>query len=248
MIFKRPLLWTFVAASILSPTVQAVPVSYDFSGKITEIIDTNNYTTGLVSTSSTFTGQFTYDTENFTVTFPSAANPFNQIYIDLTGSFSMSMNIDGLLDFDPMTDVAAVVTDNEPGHPSSSGSDWFFFDSNNVSSPAAVPPPAAWDLPLSDTDWWLQFRFQTVDENTLDSVELPTELPVAAFVDQGIRISAGQINSFGWLVGDGYQITGEITSLQLVPVPPAFALFASALSLLAIRRFPARRAAGLRSI
>jgi hypothetical protein len=215
-------------------------VTYVFSGNITEVIDTNNYATA-VTTSSTFTGTFTYNTTDFTASFPSV-NPFYYIYIDEGMFFDMSLTIDGNLNFDPSTHAAAVAND-EPIVPGVWGGDGFYFEANNIRSPNPVPPPVNWDLPLgavpvSDEEFWLQFRFQTEDNSTFDTFDLPEQLPVDDFVNQFIRVSAGDLTDFGWLefdgvnYGDGYQITGEITSLQLVPVPAAIWLFGSALGLL----------------
>lgn len=77
----------------LMPGAQAVPVSYDFSGQINTILDTNNYTTGLISTSSTFTGRMSYDTENYGFSIPGSF-PAYQHYIDFGANFSMSLVID----------------------------------------------------------------------------------------------------------------------------------------------------------
>ena len=44
-----------VAAACAVSSAQAAKVTYIFSGQITEILDTNNYTTDQVSTASSFT-------------------------------------------------------------------------------------------------------------------------------------------------------------------------------------------------
>ena len=208
-------------------TAHAVSVTYEFSGQITEVIDTNNYASA-VTTASTFTGSLTYDTDNYTISFPAACCSFYQYYIDLGANFAMSMNIDGNLDFLPV-EVAATVADNEPM--GSWGGDGFYFEANNVSSPAAVPLDQ-WDLPLlpvGDPRWWLQFRLHANNNDLFSGFYLPDQLPLAGLINQEVRLSAGQIDSLGWLYGDGYQITGTITDIQLVPVPGAVWLFGSAL-------------------
>ncbi len=43
-----------LAALFMVSKARAVPVSYEFIGESTEILDTNSYTTGLVSTSRPF--------------------------------------------------------------------------------------------------------------------------------------------------------------------------------------------------
>ena len=216
-----------LAATSFVTCAQAVEVTYVFSGNITEVIDTNGYASP-VTTSSTFTGSMTYNTEDFTLSVPSV-NPFYFIYIDTDGFFDMSLTIDGNLDFDPATHAIAVAND-EPISPGWGG-DGFYFESNNIRGTTPVPPDN-WDLPLSETEWWLQFRFQTEDFGTFDTFDLPEQLPLDAFVNQFIRVSAGELTDFGWLEGDGYQITGEILSIQQVPVPGALWLMASALGLL----------------
>lgn len=40
-------------------------------------------------------------------------------------------------------------------------------------------------------------------------------LPLNEFLNQYIRISAGELTDYGWLEGDGYQITGRITDYHL---------------------------------
>lgn len=219
--------------------VQAAKVTYVFTGQITEILDTNNYTTGLVSTSSTFNGQMTWDTENYALTFPGSFYAY-QHYIDYGENFSMSLTIDGNIDFDPMTGVGATVANDEPIYVNDPyvddwGGDGFYIESNNLRDPNGTPPPDAWDLPLSDQDWWMQFRYHSLSFDTWDTFDLPERLPLDEFLNQYIRISAGQLTNYGWLDGDGYQITGVITSYNLfqpVPVPPALWLFSSALGLL----------------
>lgn len=74
-------------------------MTYQFTGHITEAIATGNELSGLVSTSSTFSGQFTYDSQNYMLNFPSATVPYYYHYIDSGTNFRMSMQIDGSLDF-----------------------------------------------------------------------------------------------------------------------------------------------------
>lgn len=230
-----------LAALFMMSGAQAVPVSYEFIGEITEILDTNNYTTGLVSTSSTFSGQMSWDTENYSLNFPGSYFAYYH-YIDYGENFSMSLTIDGNLDFAPMIGVAATVANDEPITENSLfsddwGGDGFYIETTNVRDPDGTPPADTWDLPLSNTDWWMQFRFHSLSYATWDTFDLPEQLPLAEFLNQYIRISAGDISNYGWLQGDGYQITGRITQFQLVdlqpvPVPPALWLFGSALGLL----------------
>lgn len=219
---------TFVVF-LFCTAANAVSVTYEFSGDITGVIDTDGYASA-VTTASTFTGSLTYDTENYTVSFPAACCSFYQYYIDLGGNFAMSLNIDGDKSFSGF-DVAATVADNEPMY--DWGGDGFYFEANNVSSPAAVPPPGEWDLPLiplADPAWWLQFRLHSNANDTFSGFDLPAMLPLADLINQEIRLSAGQISGLGWLSGDGYQITGTITDIQLVPIPGAVWLFASGLA------------------
>ena len=206
-----------LALFFLMPGAQAVPVSYDFSGQINAILETNNYTTGLVSTSSTFTGRMTYDTGNYSFSVPGSV-PSNYHYIDFGENFSMSLVIDGSLVFDPSPGAAiTVVNDDTAGM--NFGGDAFYFESTNVRGNDPGVLPVTWGLPLSDRSWWLQFGFRSLSSGTWDTFDLPGQLPVAEFVSQTIRISAGDLSYFGGLIGDGYQITGEITDIRLVSLP-----------------------------
>ena len=232
----------FAMISMMSGT-QAAPVAYDWFGEITEILDTNNYTTGLVSTSSTLTGRIIWDTENYALSLPGSYFAYHH-YIDYGENFYMTLTIDGDIVFDPLTGVAATVANDEPitiNDPiyEDWGGDGFYVESTNLRDPDGTPPPDTWDLPLSDQDWWMQFRFHSLSYDTWDTFDLPEELPLDEFLNQYIRISAGDLTNYGWLQGDGYQITGRITAFQpfdldaeVVPLPPAAFLFGSALALL----------------
>ena len=59
-------------------------------------------------------------------------------------------------------------------------------------------------------------------------------MPLDALINQEIRLSSGDLDSFGWLIGDGYQVTGTITNIALVPVPAAAWLYLSGLGLLGV--------------
>lgn len=228
-----------LAVFFLVSGAQATQVSYVFSGEITEILDSNNYTTGLVSESSTFTGQMSWDTENYGLSFPGAYFAYYH-YIDFGENFSMSLTIDDNLEFSPMVGVGATVANDEPiilNDPvyEDWGGDGFYVESTSLrGDPTSTSIPDTWDLPLSEVDWWMQFRYHSLSYDTWDTFGLPAELPLDEFLNQYIRMSAGDLTDYGWLQGDGYQITGRITDyhlFQAVPVPPALWLFGSALAL-----------------
>jgi putative transposase len=193
--------------------VQAAQVGYDWVGEVTEILDTNNYTDGLVSMSSTLTGRITWDTENYALSFPGSYFAYHH-YIDYGENFSMSLTIDGNVDFEPLTGVAATVANDEPitlndPNVQNWGGDGFYVESTNLRDPNGTPPPTTWDLPLSDQDWWMQFRFHSLSFDTWDTFDLPAELPLEAFLNQYIRISADDLTNYGWLQGDWLRFCRE---------------------------------------
>lgn len=214
-----------------SPAI-AVPVTYHFTGHITETIATGSELDGLVSTSSNFSGQFTYDTANYTLNFPGSV-PYYYHYIDTGGNFHMALTIDGHLDFVPVN-ASMTVAEDEPIS-ASWGGDSYYVESTNLRGGGGTPP-ASWDLPYSNQAWWLQFRFFSLSTGAFESFALTAPLLMDQMVRKEIRISAGDLTNYGWLSGNGYQITGVIDSIQVVPVPAAAWLFGGAMALLGVCR------------
>jgi hypothetical protein len=216
-------------------TAMAVPVTYEFSGHITQVITSGISLDGLVSTSSTFTGRFTYDSANYSLSFPSGTTPYYHHYIDFGANFSMSLTIDGNLDFsDP--GVGMTVADNEPVAGDWWGGDSYYVETTNLRGGPPGTPPGTWDLPYSYQEWWLQFRFFSLRDDVFDSFDLTAPLLMEEMAIREIRISAGELSNYGWLEGSGYQITGVIDHIAVVPLPGAAWLLAGGLGGLAAFR------------
>ena len=217
----------------LTNPVLAVPVTYQFTGHIAETTATGSELQGLVSTASVFSGRFTYDSQNYTLNFPSATVPYYYHYIDTGANFRMSMQIDGHLDF--ATGSAGITVAEDEPIAGNWGGDGYYVESTNLrGAPGSLP--LAWDLPYANQEWWLQFRFFSLGTTAFESFALTAPMLMDAMVVKEIRISAGDLTSYGWLAGNGYQITGVIDSIQVVPLPAGAWLLGGGLALLAACR------------
>jgi hypothetical protein len=117
------------------------------------------------------------------------------------------------------------------------GSDGYYVESTNLrGTPGSLP--LAWDLPYANQEWWLQFRFFSLGTSAFESFALTAPLLMDAMVVKEIRISAGDLTPYGWLTGAGYQVTGVIDSIQVVPIPAAWLLGGGLVLLGACRRRP----------
>jgi hypothetical protein len=146
----------------------------------------------------------------------------------------MSMQIDGQVDLAD-TGAGLTVADNEPISATWGGDGYYMETTNLRGTPGALPN--VWELPLQDQEWWLQFRFFSLSNSVFTGFALPAPLLMDQMALREIRISAGQLTSYGWLEGTGYQITGTIDQISVIPVPGAAWLLGSAVAgLAALRR------------
>ncbi|CAE6790945.1 MAG: hypothetical protein H8K06_14790 [Nitrospira sp.] len=214
------LLWTGVR--VLS--VGAAPVTFYFTGEISTVTATLGTARGF-SPGHTFVGTYTFDTTTSDV----VPSPSTGVYRGLT---SFSVNMAG----------QAIVPSQQP----IGLSDGIFVFNNegaiqdrySLSAFGTGPEVAGWQF--------RQMRIDVIDpsQSVFSNDTLPSTPPsLSAFAQRSASFAFTNRDALGNILGFG-SVEGKLTSLSLVPIPPALLLFGTGVTLLAALRAAGRRGRG----
>lgn len=197
-----PLVIAFLCL-LAAGTADALPITFDFAGSVTLIVDANNLLDGLgISTgSSTFSGSFKYEPAALPIrTFPNGANYHGG---------DLSAVVDGTFNYShPGPQVSQVLNDHLI-------LDDFF--SNSASSGFA--PFTQFGTPVGTQINTMQLSFLDNSATAFSNVSLPSSLLLSDFNDPRFSVAASNRD------GTFYRITGRVTSLSLAVTAPEPATF-----------------------
>ena len=192
-----------------SQEVSASPVTYGFSGSITNVIDPNGYLggTGIVAGGSTFAGSFTYDPTNST--FRSSYDPAVNANWNITQA---------QVSVDKKYTVAAndkfISVENNTHAPI--GPMW---DSLMVGAPSSLATfPSSGDSTQSSTSSWA-LNFIDTSATAFKGTSLPPQLSLSSFNSATFSLGAYYDPNRG---AEGIQVilNGDVTKLYKLPTIP----------------------------
>ncbi len=203
------------------PSADSAAVTFHFTGEITAVTPTLGSAKGF-SSGQTFVGAYTFDT-----TTPDAvSSPSTGAYSGLT-SFSVNMAGQAIVPTQPSTNPSngIFVLNNERA----------IQDRYSLSAFGTGPESTGWQF--------RQMRIDLIDpsQSVFSNDSLPTSPPsLSSFAQRPASFAFTNRDASGNFLGFG-SVDGKLTSLSLVPIPPAALLFGSGMMLLAAFNIIGRR-------